>query len=682
MKKLLFTLCAFLCTLSGFALENTFLVNTAPEWTGTQINPYNDQPVTLDNGNFVLKGLQGSAATACKLKSSQLYVYIGGSFVLTPKDGVTINSAAIISQGKEFAMTITDNVATLEVTTDNAKLSNTTNINASSVKINYEEAAQAVEISSTYPVADAPEYKNAEWNGTSTLTNWATPLTFADGDLVVTSTNGSTNTKLRTGNGGMLQVYPGGSYILTPAEGVTLVSAKIHVANPSAQDRDMTITDNVAKYDVADSYIGVSQFIVTYTKAGEQKQQCAEPQFSLAANESYNLYPFHTAVTLTCETPDAEIHYTLNKGEEQIAPADGIIYLNSSATVEAWATREGWVASNKVKRTYYIQSANELTYTLTAADGDVTRVDLARGVWVEFNPAATCENNQFTVPANGVVYLYAAEGLLFGQATINGQAMYIEPNLRIAELIVEQPLTFSQIAVKQYGKAQSAAKSQEFTGYQIAEAGRPTPATQTDATTFTIKLDNDNQYTTTLEGFTFVLAKGSGSSSPAYNKAGDLRIYANNTLTVTAPDELEKIDFYISTQGKKQMGSLTASNGFISPNQWLNSADNSLQQPVDGIYTWECQPTQLSNTVTFTVPAKGNLGTAKNADGSYKAAQLDFDKIVIYYNELVTRIGDVTVDNDANAPVEYYNLQGVRVQNPENGIFIRVQGKKVTKVIK
>ena len=32
-----------------------------------------------------------------------------------------------------------------------------------------------------------------------------------------------------------------------------------------------------------------------------------------------------------------------------------------------------------------------------------------------------------------------------------------------------------------------------------------------------------------------------------------------------------------------------------------------------------------------------------------------------------------------NAPIEYYNLQGVKVENPSNGIFIKVQGDKVTK---
>ena len=34
------------------------------------------------------------------------------------------------------------------------------------------------------------------------------------------------------------------------------------------------------------------------------------------------------------------------------------------------------------------------------------------------------------------------------------------------------------------------------------------------------------------------------------------------------------------------------------------------------------------------------------------------------------------------APVEYYNLQGVKVANPENGVFIKVQGSKATKVVK
>lgn len=42
-------------------------------------------------------------------------------------------------------------------------------------------------------------------------------------------------------------------------------------------------------------------------------------------------------------------------------------------------------------------------------------------------------------------------------------------------------------------------------------------------------------------------------------------------------------------------------------------------------------------------------------------------------------IQDVIIDN--NAPVEYFNIQGMRVENPEKGLYIRRQGAKVTKVI-
>jgi len=46
--------------------------------------------------------------------------------------------------------------------------------------------------------------------------------------------------------------------------------------------------------------------------------------------------------------------------------------------------------------------------------------------------------------------------------------------------------------------------------------------------------------------------------------------------------------------------------------------------------------------------------------------------------------GDAGIDNislDNNAPVVYYNLQGVQVANPSNGIYIRRQGNKSTKVL-
>jgi hypothetical protein len=49
----------------------------------------------------------------------------------------------------------------------------------------------------------------------------------------------------------------------------------------------------------------------------------------------------------------------------------------------------------------------------------------------------------------------------------------------------------------------------------------------------------------------------------------------------------------------------------------------------------------------------------------------------------IAGIKNVIADtNDANAPVEYFNLQGMRVANPAAGqLLIQRQGSKATKVV-
>ncbi len=46
-----------------------------------------------------------------------------------------------------------------------------------------------------------------------------------------------------------------------------------------------------------------------------------------------------------------------------------------------------------------------------------------------------------------------------------------------------------------------------------------------------------------------------------------------------------------------------------------------------------------------------------------------------------TGINGIEPDTDEDAAVEYYNLQGVRVYDPANGLYLKRQGEKVSKVI-
>lgn len=65
--------------------------------------------------------------------------------------------------------------------------------------------------------------------------------------------------------------------------------------------------------------------------------------------------------------------------------------------------------------------------------------------------------------------------------------------------------------------------------------------------------------------------------------------------------------------------------------------------------------------------------------GSEGVHRYVLDNIKMYYEGSTTGISDAIVEEDADAPVEYYNLQGIRVNNPENGLYIRRQGKNVSK---
>ena len=92
------------------------------------------------------------------------------------------------------------------------------------------------------------------------------------------------------------------------------------------------------------------------------------------------------------------------------------------------------------------------------------------------------------------------------------------------------------------------------------------------------------------------------------------------------------------------------------------------------------EPEKWRQFVEFTLeaPAKVWVGLGKDANRptQYWNPFADFKLEVLTESSAVEG-----VEVDANAPVEYYNLQGVRVAEPANGIFIVKQGNKATKQI-
>lgn len=73
-----------------------------------------------------------------------------------------------------------------------------------------------------------------------------------------------------------------------------------------------------------------------------------------------------------------------------------------------------------------------------------------------------------------------------------------------------------------------------------------------------------------------------------------------------------------------------------------------------------------------------NVANEKPLNGESMYETLDADDIATGIEQITDYFfGD---DNDTDTPVYYYNLQGIRVNNPANGIFIRVKGDRSVKI--
>ncbi len=67
------------------------------------------------------------------------------------------------------------------------------------------------------------------------------------------------------------------------------------------------------------------------------------------------------------------------------------------------------------------------------------------------------------------------------------------------------------------------------------------------------------------------------------------------------------------------------------------------------------------------------------ANWELTTAQRWFIDNIKVYSEDASSIDEIGIDMDA--PVEYYNMLGVRVENPGNGLYIVKQGNKTAKEI-
>lgn len=171
----------------------------------------------------------------------------------------------------------------------------------------------------------------------------------------------------------------------------------------------------------------------------------------------------------------------------------------------------------------------------------------------------------------------------------------------------------------------------------------------------------------TVDGFTIAFDEGTTAdggvptNGPRYWEKTDvirhIRIYTDNTITITAPagSVINSLSFTQNEDGTAWHEPTVAPAGTWDGKVWTRT-----EAPANSMMRAQ---NDNGNTVVMTMTGQVNFATVE----------------VKYAAEDTSGIESVTVE-DSDAPVEYFNLQGVRVDNPSAGLYIRRQGTSVSKV--
>lgn len=293
-----------------------------------------------------------------------------------------------------------------------------------------------------------------------------------------------------------------------------------------------------------------------------------------------------------------------------------------------------------------------------------------------------------------------------------------------------------------YGKLTTYQNSPQVDGYSKMISIERAPATKCDTPTFSVEsgttlLKGDVvTISTTTEGAVIVYTIGETTTT---SESNTVDVTINETCTITAKATKEGLDDSeeaTATYTVKQLGEreyeytfdftgeeaygmtlLSGNTQEYNPEKVICNGENITLTLNGTTRWWKASPNQLRfyTNSTFTVAGKAEgtmikeielieavvndwsveASTTGATSGYSKGTWTGNQNSVTFKNGKTkgnTAIQGIkvlyqvpsaveTIEAETEAPARYFNLQGVEVANPANGLYIRVQGKKATKVI-
>ena len=364
----------------------------------------------------------------------------------------------------------------------------------------------------------------------------------------------------------------------------------------------------------------------------------------------------NNTVTIACATDGATIYYTTNGATPTTSSTKytGAFTLTSNATVKAIAVKTGWNNSTVASASFTYTVETVATPVIAPSGGEIEA-----GTTISISCATSGATIYYSTNGAEPTTVYSAPFALNEAATVKAVAKKTGWN---NSATAQASFTIKQEVVEPEEPEIEEPEEPEFVGK-----------------TWTVNLksgevDDNNGYIAT---FSASVAVTLPEDVTAYVVTRTLLsyIYTSEVSGKTIPANTGVILF--SENG----GNITiteaaadATVAKISTNKLIATGDNSVKTSSNKYFVLQ----EKSGSMTFVKVSKNTTVAANTAylEGSswYSSMKLSVDN----ENPEVSGVEGVEAEN---SEVEYYNLQGVKVENPEKGIFIKKQGNKTTKVV-
>ncbi len=297
----------------------------------------------------------------------------------------------------------------------------------------------------------------------------------------------------------------------------------------------------------------------------------------------------------------------------------------------------------------------ESTFPVVPADKTVKVASATAGVTYQYKVGA--EGTWATVPADG---FKVSEPNIYYVKAINikgDDESLVSANTFVP---IEADLKMATFTFNNWPDMVTTADGKKFTKEDLVA----------DGSNKSIVIANTNNTTLLKDGNALLsIAKGSTDTKIYYSvtlgNTTDLRYYTNSVTKFEVENGCKLVAAVVNGGELNNYANVSTK----TPSKFENCTCTMFPKSNMNWFILTNKADNTTNSMSFTA---GQGSDNKNYTGYLAHAY-------IFYKEAGSGVADLTVDE--NAPVEYYNLQGVKVANPENGIFIRRQGNKIEKIM-